>query len=110
MIRSPEDFKLIGEGRNRLTYLSPSKKYVIKVPKNPEGIRNNFFEARDCKKDSWLYRNQKAKCRMWGYLLVMEYVKPVYNFWELPNWILTVDCQQVGYDRKGNLVAFDFAY
>lgn len=44
---------------------------------------------------------------------MMEYVDHWSNLHhstgELDNWCLKVDCCQVGYNKKGNLVAFDFA-
>lgn len=61
--------------------------------------------------------HKKRSFHMLGDLLVMEYARypgPLsdedgfipYN--NLPDWATYVDCQQIGYNRLGNLVAYDF--
>ena len=102
--------KCIGEGRGRRVFLLPSGKNVIKVPLNEDGIHDNMAEA-------FRFRKQRkawfplARCMMWGQYLIMEYIEPVYGFGDLMkqyNWVGMVDCCQVGYNRAGKLVAFDY--
>lgn len=99
----------LGYGRNRLVLKLSSGKNVIKIPLNEEGVSDNYRENRYAKVNGWLDHSQKARCRMFGYCLVMEYVEPTYEFEGLPNWTGAVDCQQVGYTSDGRLVAYDFA-
>lgn len=103
--------KCIGEGRNRRVYLLPSGKNVIKVPLNDDGISDN------CVEDS-RFRKHRAKwyplarCRLLDYTkyyLIMEYVKPAKKPYDCGEaWVYSVDCGQVGFNRAGRLVAFDY--
>jgi len=105
--------KCIGEGRNRRVFLLPSGLYVIKIPLNEDGIRDNCLE-------DTRFRRQRAdwyplaRCRLLDYSeynLIMEYVEPVYDSQELMkkySWVGFVDCCQVGYSKKNKLVAFDY--
>lgn len=100
--------KLLGEGRNRSVYLLPSGKYVLKVPKNEDGNRDNSLEA-------IRYRNRQdwqnlARCKMvpGTFLLVMEYVDVNIPSEEKPDWTKYVDGGQVGYTLKGKIVAYDY--
>lgn len=40
----------------------------------------------------------------------MDYVEHVRYSNDLPRWVRTIDCQQVGYNLKGQLVAYDYGY
>lgn len=94
-----------------MVYLSRSGKHVIKVPICYRGQYANEQEARDYRDGSFLGRSRLARCReakldgQW--VLVMERVEPANGV--LPEWTDFVDCRQVGYNRKGNLVAYDWA-
>lgn len=102
-----KNLKLLGIGRNREVFLSPSGKYVVKVPINDLGIYDNAYEAELFAK--YGRKDHLAKCRLIGKVLVMEYIeihRMKYN--ELPEWVLSVDCLQVGFNRKGQLLAYDY--
>lgn len=99
----------LGSGRHRKVFLSRSGKYVIKVPHNDGGFRANQEEYD-------LYCNQAkssiplAKCRLHkSDILLMEFVKSASWRPDLPEWVRSVDCQQVGYTRTGKLVAYDYS-
>jgi hypothetical protein len=99
--------KFIGEGRNRICYLH--KGYVIKLPKNIEGLFDNSYESR-----SFLIKDYpKARCKLLKQsILVMEYVRDYYDCGlessNLPDWAGFVDCMQVGLNKKNELVAYDY--
>lgn len=97
-------------GRERYTFFRPSNpRIVYKVPLNLEGIRANTREAEAFKKDDHI---KVARCRV-VYpnkdigipVLAMEFVTPTTD--ELPWWSDFVDCQQVGKNHRGNIVAYD---
>lgn len=105
--------EFLAAGRNRNVYLSRSGKYVVKVPLNLFGDCDNHLEAnRFYRKDGFFGPGHLARCRMaklgGTWCLIMEIVKPSFAK-DLPDWTEGVDCQQVGYNRKGKLVAYDFA-
>lgn len=103
------DWTFIGQGRTRAVFLLPGGRYVVKIPVDEMGYHDNWSEARQAKRDGWLYKHQVARCRlMKNGWLVMEYVKPATGE-ELPDWVGSVDCGQVGWTRDGRLVAYDFA-
>lgn len=104
--------KFLGEGRNRAVYLLPSGKNVIKIPLNDDGINDNLTEE-------YRYRFQRktwyplARCRLLNgsHNLIMEYVEFPNSYCELReihSWIDFVDCWQVGYNRAGKVVAYDY--
>jgi hypothetical protein len=109
-------YKLV-TGRNRAILIDPNKRHVIKVPINGMGIRDNEYEYDMFKK----YKSGReiipvATCKIFYAdktvgipLLMMDYVKVIngYTLKDAPNWVSWIDCAQVGYDRKGNLVAYD---
>lgn len=111
--------KHLSSGRNRDVYFLPGKKYIVKIPRNEDGMWDNATEH-DWRhaKDAWSQTFRcNANCRMvpGSYLLVMEYVRPVDSdeiramFGEVPDWVGCVDCGQVGLNRKGELKAYDYA-
>jgi hypothetical protein len=86
--------KCLGNGRNRIVYLTLSGKNVIKVPLNEDGISDNFLE-------DFRYRRCRAKwyplarCRLLDYtqyILIMEYVEPAIDSFSLASWVYSVDC------------------
>jgi hypothetical protein len=103
-------FQRLGAGRNRIVFLSPSGRNVVKVPINDWGISNNTTEAL-----YWRERDQKtvplARCRIFcdGLLLAMETVDTLsrWTYADLP-WAVQIDCGQVGRNRKGQFVAYDY--
>lgn len=96
----------IGRGRTRLVF-DRGDGYVLKVPLNWEGITDSYNES------EWSSEYiPVAKCHIEELgevpVLVMEKVSIVQrDFKELPDWTMSVDCQQVGLNSKGQLVAFD---
>lgn len=99
----------IGVGRSRAAFRS--KSVVFKIPINGQGFHDNAWEARNYQK-----RTEKslpmAKCRIIDIndipILAMELVEYIpYN--ESPKWADWVDCRQVGKNKKGEVVAYDYA-
>lgn len=108
--RMMEKYEYLGCGRNRIVFRLKSKNYVVKVPVNLAGNSDNCFEA---KKQDFGYPVAKAKRVIIGDFCcaVMEYVEHADRFDnELPDWTGFVDCGQVGFTKKGELVAYDFGY
>lgn len=105
-----ETFEFLASGGKRKTFLSPCKKYVIKVPQEPYtlGLLENKTEARIYKENP---NSIYAKCEMvengW---LRMEFVKPKYfsKDDDYPEWTLKIAEHQVGYNLDGKLVAYDY--
>lgn len=103
----------LGEGSNRIVFRRKNSKWVLKIPLNPAGMNDN--DAEDHYYRKWKHKSDKmARCRLVQLMdvpcLIMEYVNtevgPLKN---LPEWTLFVDCQQVGYNSHGKLVAYDYA-
>ena len=109
--------QLMGQGRHRRSYLSASGKYVYKFPINVHGENANKEETTIYAADS---EGNKARCRLiWVQSLpvvIMEVVTPWWldkrgqgqNGDRLPDWIWAYDGGQVGFNRKGKLVAWDY--
>jgi hypothetical protein len=100
-------FEYLGSGRHRAVYRHGN--YVIKIPLSDYGISDNYYEATIYKE----YGYDKgyipyARCRLLGTILIMEYLEPVKSFDNLPEWTMAVDCTQVGYNRHGKLLAYDY--
>lgn len=103
-------FIFLGEGTQRRVYRRGN--YIIKLPISWDGLNSNDKEARTYQStsDGWLFGIRYAKCKLHSSgLLIMEYVEPAHGK-ELPRWTCYVDCQQVGYNRRGHLVAYDYGY
>lgn len=118
------DWKLLGAGCFRQTYLSPSGKFVYKVPVDQFGFLSNRREHdlyRDPSRDtaSGLGRDKLARCRLSpSGVLVMELVKPSVACHkrygspsieeEPPVWSDAIDSAQVGKARDGEWKVFDY--
>ena len=95
-------------------------KYVVKVPRNRDGIRDNDWEGSisNGPNSNPLQDIQYARTRMhyWNEIPIvfMEYVeyandaKVLSILGESPNWTWSVDGGQVGMNRRNQLVAFDY--
>ena len=105
-------FELVGSGRHRETWRRGN--CVIKIPLCNYGVEDNWQERK-----LWLkYRTtdkddvQYARCRLIAnWLLMMEYVEPYHRtkcFQDLPKWTHYIDCGQVGFNRRGKLLAYDY--
>ena len=103
----------VSVGRLRVAFIDPTHRIVIKVPLSQDGDQANWFEARHWK--SMLKAREifpVAACRYTKIdnlqVLLMAFVKTISGpIVDKPNWVDWVDCQQVGYDNKGRLVAYD---
>ena len=109
-------WKSLGQGRHRAVWHRGN--CVIKVPLNMSGLSDNTYE-----RSQWSrYRDRGyikyASCRMIGnFLLLMEYAKfvgPISDgdgyipYEKVPEWAYSVDCWQVGYNKKLEIVAYDY--
>lgn len=112
-----EDVKF--DGRNRVTFIR--KSYVIKVPATIDGFADNDWEGSVSNTKESLNNPEEieyAKSRLVEYkgipLVFMERVEEAYHheitsrLGYYPDWVLSVDCQQVGFTKSGRLVAYDF--
>lgn len=90
-------------GRNRAVFIS--KFCVIKIPINDNGVLDNDWEASvisdTTAKGRWLEIEGLVCC-------MQQKLNTEVVYKDLPDWVNSVDCRQVGYDRKGNLRAYDF--
>jgi hypothetical protein len=98
----------LGQGRNRIVWRRGN--IVVKVPLNWNGLTDNWHE-----RDTWLRERTRgyiplASCRLYhNYALVMEYVKSYYSGADqMPRWVMSVDCGQVGHNKRGQLLAYDY--
>jgi hypothetical protein len=106
-------------GRNRAVFDMGS--YVVKLPRNSQGFGDNDWEGSisngpdsDPAEDI-----QYARTRMFyvklpehDYIPILFMEKVVYAERQehLPDWVMSVDCGQVGWSKNGKLVAFDYGY
>lgn len=106
----PHLFKCLGDGRHRIAFLHKNKNFVIKVAHCIDGMQANWEE---CKK----FKNRKhssipfARCRSahpYAIVIVMEKVEHC-PWTEKPDWANYVDCGQVGYTKKNEIVAYDYS-
>lgn len=104
---------LVGEGRNRIAYLSPSGKTVLKVPKNEAGRIDNLVEH--LRYTNYRKNGIYAPCRFLPGtdILVMEFVSQI-NWYDIPDnewpdWLHNIDCAQAGINKSGRILAFDYA-
>ncbi|MBA9846800.1 hypothetical protein [Ralstonia pickettii] len=95
--------------------------YVVKLPKNFLGIRDNDWEgavsnAPDSLGCEWHVQYPRTRLAVFDEVPVvfMEFVKPlssqeiVSQFGHEPEWVMSVDGGQVGVNRAGRLVAYDY--
>ena len=101
-------------GTSRAAYMS--KTVVFKVPTTLDGFRNNDWEASLISiPDTPIARSRHLpKCDI--PVVVMERVQPCIDLQEcidvlgtVPDFVSAVDMAQVGWTRKGRLVAYDYA-
>lgn len=104
------------EGRTRYVYLLDDNR-VAKVPVDEDGLDANYREAHwsesvgktgyipiaDASIETWTSADGTELD-----VLVMERVEEaLLAYKDMPDWVGSVDCAQVGYDREGRLVAYD---
>ena len=107
-------FKYLSSGRHRDVFISKTGKYVFKVPNCHSGICANDIEG------SWFcdeYAHHKLFYINEIPIVIMEYLKEMDTETYLKlckteeyDWINGIDCGQVGYNRKGDVVAFDWEH
>lgn len=106
----------ISYGRNRIVLLMGP--YVIKFPINWNGHADNDWEGSisnpdesepDYNPDNVQYARTRLAYFEQTPIVFMEQVTPTAESYDvLPDWVGYVDCAQVGYNRKGKLVAYDY--
>lgn len=108
----------IHAGRNRRVYVMGT--YVIKVPLNLNGVADNDWEGSVrngafVSEYELVYPKHKRMVYWRGIPVVfMEYVEPatskqiIKQVGKVPNWVDRVDCGQVGFNKHGLLVAYDY--
>lgn len=102
-------------GRTRAVFYDKETNQVIKIPIQFDGERANYLEALTSEKYERGIPDilPVAKCEMVESqgveILRMERVKVIEdtNSEQLPSWVGYVDGQQVGYDQRGRIVAYD---
>lgn len=106
-------------GTSRATYIG--KKFVFKLPITMAGYRDNDWEGSivSIGKEGDEYHVPIARSKLLPRVdipvVVMEKVEEtdldeiIKRFGKLPDFVSIVDSGQVGYNRKGRLVAFDYA-
>ncbi|WP_461515582.1 hypothetical protein [Ralstonia sp. 121560039-2] len=95
--------------------------YVVKLPKNFLGIKDNDWEgsvlnAPGSVGSEWHVQYPRTRMATFDEVPVvfMEFVKPlssqevVSRFGHEPEWVMSVDGGQVGVNRAGRLVAYDY--
>lgn len=110
-----EDHESLGAGGTRWAFRQGG--VVVKLAMNTLGLIHNWLEAD-------LYRRLKelnpyppenppvpARCRILKnqVALVMAYLTPCGYTEHAPEWANYLDCQQVGFDRRGVVRAYDYA-
>jgi hypothetical protein len=133
-------FSLLGEGKDRRTYLSRNRKYVLKLPTHLGGVRANRLEAETWKKhfnksDPERGNIYYAPCRLlWGCVLMMRAMSKVFGITggdsdargvymgghegslkdeALPMWARSydhIDSFQVGQMPNGKFVVYDYGW
>lgn len=123
-------FTFVGHGKDRFTFLSPNRRYVLKFPRWDSGLWANEREAKLWKETLGrpdLNGIVYAPCRLLkDGILIMWAVTSAYgetygcsvarkagldysgNGDDLPNWVSSVDCSQVGILHNGKLAAYDY--
>jgi len=102
-------------GGTRVAMISPDRRHVVKIPLCDQGMTaNNREQAHFSRRNSGDEIIPLAACRLFFAdreigvpMLMMRYVKPINRNRKLPPWVGMVDCQQVGHDHTGRLVAYD---
>lgn len=107
------------EGRNRRVYVM--RNYVVKVPRNGCGVADNDWEGSVSNSAQYPqsdYQVQFARTRMFVIddvpVVLMERVEEatskqiVKRLHHEPQWTWQVDGGQVGFNKRGRLVAFDY--
>lgn len=108
-------------GRNRIAFMFNT--YVVKLPWSDDGFGDNDWEGSvsndpTSPDNEWNIQYARTRLHYEGEIpvLFMERVQPlttkgiVDRFGAEPEWVMSVDCGQVGINRQGRLVAYDYGY
>lgn len=109
--------KAVFMGRNRIVY--DMGKYVVKIPLNEDGIADNDWEGSTVWEDSPDHITARTRaawvdCKCHGVIPILFAERVNFEalagvgYEALPEWAGSIDCGQVGYTKKGKLVAYDF--
>lgn len=108
-------FTYLHQGAGRAVYLSRSGQFVYKVPLNAWGLEANLREHqiyRHPERDRPIEHSRVARCRLApSGVLVMELVRigtRKERAEHLPMWATEIDSEQVGWNRAGHPVAYDY--
>lgn len=105
-------YEVLSIGRNRIVFKLKSGNYVLKFPLSNNGETDNDWEGSVCinneDPEEVQYPRTKWVCYNGFVCVVMDYIDETVSDKELPDWVYSVDNQQVGLNRKGRLVAFDY--
>jgi hypothetical protein len=87
--------------------------WVVKAAIRDSGLYANAREANLYERYGKEGGIPYAECRLVEFagvdVLVMEWVEHDFRpLLKQPSWVMRVDCAQVGFDREGNLVAYDY--
>lgn len=107
-------------GRNRVTFVV-NDKIVVKLPRNAAGCADNDWEGSVSNTSESLndpFWTQYPRTRLAFFkeipIVFMEKIQPLTTsqivdlFGQEPDWVAGVDCGQVGINRFGRLVAYDY--
>jgi hypothetical protein len=98
----------IGSGRNREGYGSTSA--IFKLPITVDGMYENAWERTRFVRGP---DKNLARCRLLHLedvpVLAMVLLDTDHTNKNLPDWADFIDCRQVGFDRRGNVRAYDYA-
>lgn len=104
--------------RNRITFMFPT--YVVKLPWSWHGFPDNDWEGSvsnaEGEQSDWQVQYARTRLHYQGEIpvLFMERVQYltqkqiIHRFGYEPEWVMSVDCGQVGVNRAGRLLAFDY--
>lgn len=107
-------YECLGVGRHRIVFKLKSSNYVIKFPLGCSGEADNDWEGslvtnkNSFMSDTNRVRTPKTKWINYkGFVcVIMEYLDE--NVTEKPEWAGKVDDGQIGTNKKGQILAFDF--
>lgn len=107
-----QKYEVLSVGRNRIVFKLKSGNYILKFPLSNNGETDNDWEGSVCinneDPEEIQYPRTKWVCYNGFVCVVMDYIDVNTSCESLPDWVNNVDCQQVGLNRKGRLVAFDY--
>lgn len=103
-------YEMIGFGKDRIAFKMRGG-YIFKFPRHETGEYCNDGEG--SWKDETFATSRYVEYK--GFVCVMQealdikapFEKPDYK---LPDWTMSIDCCQVGFDKRGNLKAYDFVH